>query len=224
MPMLRHKPNNKTHRIKVTENLLSRIEASRILEIGAGDYSFDYIYKDRSCEWFKIDFELPCDVICDLNFEDKFLPFADNSFDLIVCTEVLEHLLWPHKLLMEIHRILVPQGRVLASIPNIASLSYRAAWLLGRLPSCAASGNIPVELGSTAYKRSENSYVGGHVIDFNIKRFTELLKYNGFKITDTKGSGIIWYRQILPYWFVPSSMASNIICVGVKSSISHARL
>lgn len=218
--MIRHNPSNKTHRIKVTEILLDRLEAPRVLEIGAGDYSFDYVYKERACDWSTIDFAPPCDVTCDLNLEDLLLPFAEDSFELVVCTEVLEHLLWPHKLLAEIYRILTPNGHVLASIPNIASLSYRAAWLCGHLPSCAASGNIPSEFGSTAYKRADNSYIGGHVIDFNSRRFTTLLNFAGFKIQNTKGSGIIWHRQILPYWLVPPSLASNIICVGRKAHLS----
>lgn len=215
--MLRHYINNKTARINATESIIRNIKASRVLEIGAGDYSFEYVFNGKNYNWYKVDFAQPADVICDINSEEMFLPFVSSSFDLVICTEVLEHLLWPHRLLAEIYRVLSISGFIIISVPNMTSLSYRVAWLLGHLPSCAASGNIPVELGSTSYKISENNYIGGHVIDFNIDRLTKLLLYSGFEILKIKGSGIIWYRQILPHWLVPPTFASNIICLGKKS-------
>jgi len=195
--------------------MIGIIPAGRILEIGAGDYSFDYLRKPEQT-WMKVDIESPCDFICDLNNYDLNIPLSANSMDLIICTEIMEHLLWPHILLKEICRILVLDGGAILSVPNIASLSYRAAWIMGRLPSCAASGNLPRKLRSTAYEIESGKTVGGHVIDFNLKRLVSLLMSGGFKLVKLKGSGIIWHRQILPYWLVPPSLASNIICLAKK--------
>jgi len=156
-------------------------------------------------------------VVCELNGDQLVLPFEDGSFDLIICTEVLEHLLWPHRLLQEARRVLSPRGCILISVPNCASLSYRMAWLLGRIPSCAASGNLPPELGSTAYLQPDGSTIGGHVIDFTLQRTRNLLTYSGFKVVREKGCGIIWHRQLLPAWLVPVSLSSNIICLARKS-------
>lgn len=44
------------------------------------------------------------------------LPYKDNSFDLVVCTEVLEHLDAPSKILKEILR--VSKKYLLISVPN----------------------------------------------------------------------------------------------------------
>jgi ubiquinone/menaquinone biosynthesis C-methylase UbiE len=44
------------------------------------------------------------------------IPFKDNSFDLVVCSEVLEHLTEPKKALSELHR--VSSQYVLLSVPN----------------------------------------------------------------------------------------------------------
>ncbi len=49
---------------------------------------------------------------------EEALPFGDNSFQTVVCTEVLEHLLFPEKTLKEIKRILRPGGCLLGSVPN----------------------------------------------------------------------------------------------------------
>ncbi len=206
----------RSHRIVVTEDLIRRTAARRVLEIGAGDFSFaDTLGTIR---WVRADFAQPCDVVFDFNADGISFPFADHSFDLVVCTEVIEHLLWPQHVVSEAFRVLRPGGMFIVSVPNIASLSYRVAWLLGRIPSCAASANLPSEMGSTAYRTRSGRMVGGHVVDFTRKRLEGLLRRAKFDVRETRGSGIIWHRQILPSWAVPAALASNIICLAAKSS------
>lgn len=47
------------------------------------------------------------------------IPFPDNSFDVVVMTEVLEHL--PHDVfaatLVELRRVLIPHGRLIGTVP-----------------------------------------------------------------------------------------------------------
>lgn len=45
------------------------------------------------------------------------LPFRENSFDVIVCSEVLEHVYDYRSLLEEALRVLKPQGLLLATVP-----------------------------------------------------------------------------------------------------------
>ena len=45
------------------------------------------------------------------------LPFPDNTFDLIVCSEVLEHLHEYNDAVIEINRVLKPGGKFFASVP-----------------------------------------------------------------------------------------------------------
>jgi methionine biosynthesis protein MetW len=59
------------------------------------------------------------------------LPFAQESFDLITCIEVLEHLFVPHLALAEMHRVLSPGGRLVVSAPNMAYWRMRLNALLG---------------------------------------------------------------------------------------------
>lgn len=53
---------------------------------------------------------------------DARLPFDDGSFDLVVCTETLEHVRDVQLLLSEVRRVLEPAGRLAATTPAHARL------------------------------------------------------------------------------------------------------
>lgn len=46
------------------------------------------------------------------------LPFADASFDKVICSEVLEHIDDYHSVLLEIRRVLKPAGMLCVSVPR----------------------------------------------------------------------------------------------------------
>lgn len=48
--------------------------------------------------------------------------YPDNSFSLVTMTHVIEHLLNPKQTLQEVHRILVPQGKLFIRTPNCESI------------------------------------------------------------------------------------------------------
>ena len=45
------------------------------------------------------------------------LPFPEQSFDLVIATELIEHLRCPDLALREIWRVLKPDGRLMLSVP-----------------------------------------------------------------------------------------------------------
>ncbi len=53
-----------------------------------------------------------------------YLPFRNDSFDGIVCSEVLEHLNDPASVLAETHRVTKPEGMFVASTPYREVLRY----------------------------------------------------------------------------------------------------
>ncbi len=56
----------------------------------------------------------------------------DNSVDIIIATEILEHLAWPHSLLQEAYRLLKPDGIIIASTPNATNAGVLLKCIIGR--------------------------------------------------------------------------------------------
>lgn len=85
--------------------------------------------KDIVCDNYKIFKEKKRFLEVDFN-ETLRLPYPDNSFDFVTCTEVLEHLQNPRRVIEDCYRILKPGGKLLVSIPHITSLHKRLYFLL----------------------------------------------------------------------------------------------
>lgn len=63
---------------------------------------------------------------------DEPLPFANQSFDVVVVGELLEHLVSPAGFVEEASRVLRPNGTLVGSIPNAYRLKNRLRFLAGR--------------------------------------------------------------------------------------------
>ena len=63
---------------------------------------------------------------------DREIPVGEGPFDVIVYGDVLEHLVDPLRVLVELDRSLAPAGFVVISVPNIAHLWIRLLLLVGR--------------------------------------------------------------------------------------------
>jgi ubiquinone/menaquinone biosynthesis C-methylase UbiE len=89
------------------------------------------------------------------------LPFKDNSFDLVLCMEVLEHLDNPIEALIELRR--VSRKYVLLSVPNEPLFTYQR-FLRGQNMKKFGSHPEHVQHWSTkAFKRLVSEFM--HVID-----------------------------------------------------------
>ena len=96
-------------------------------------------------------------------------PIKDNSFDIILFSEVLEHLVVnPLKIFSEFQRILKKSGYLLITTPNAARLTNIATLLKGE--------NI------FDLYHPENGIFGRHNREFTLKELEFILSQNNFKI------------------------------------------
>lgn len=62
------------------------------------------------------------------------LPFRDGALDGIFAGEVIEHLFDPVTFLIECRRVLGPDGSIVLTTPNLAALTDRIRFIVGRSP------------------------------------------------------------------------------------------
>ncbi|MEW6674116.1 MAG: class I SAM-dependent methyltransferase [Thermodesulfobacteriota bacterium] len=70
------------------------------------------------------------------------LPFTDNFFDLIVCSEILEHIPDHRKAVAEAVRVLKPGGHMVVSVPRF--FPERICWALSREYHTADNGHLRI--------------------------------------------------------------------------------
>lgn len=64
----------------------------------------------------------------------EHLPFKGESFSLILCLDVLEHLPDPRACVKDVHRVMAAKGYLLVTTPNNpAGLHWRMAYRLGKV-------------------------------------------------------------------------------------------
>ena len=85
----------------------------RVLDVGCGPKPYYPFFADRAIEYVGVDVvENPA---AELRGAVEELPVEDASFDLVLCTQVLEHSDDPAQAVRELRRVTAPGGRVLAS-------------------------------------------------------------------------------------------------------------
>jgi SAM-dependent methyltransferase len=100
-----------------------------ILDIGPQDYLKNQaIFKNFNYKSLDIDKKSKSDFKADITVNNKRIIKSD-TFDIILCTEVLEHTLNPFKAVKEIYRILKNKGKLHVTTP----LNFR---IHGPLPDC----------------------------------------------------------------------------------------
>jgi SAM-dependent methyltransferase len=133
-------PDRATLRIQEVAGALVRaafpdLTRVRVLEVGVGQGSLARRLIEAGADVTGLDLTSPATIegfhafaVHDLN--TGTLPFDDAAFDVLVSTEVLEHLRAPFLVLSEMVRVLRPGGLLVLTIPNYWNLRYRLKYLL----------------------------------------------------------------------------------------------
>ena len=168
--------NNKNYkkldqRLKIMANLVDKNQ--KILDLGCGTGTLIKLLTKKNKEVEGIDISKKVVKIgqkkglkikvADLH---KTFPYPKKHFDTITAGEIIEHIYDTDFFLEEISRVLKPNGYLILSTPNIATLGRRLMLLFGINP-----------LIDTCLENS-----AGHIRYFTKKSLEELLLKHGFKI------------------------------------------
>ena len=85
--------------------------AARVLDLGSGEAPYASLFPHE--RYVTADLQSDADVRCDATT----LPFAASAFDLVICTEMLEHVPDPDTTLQEIRRVLTDDGTLILATP-----------------------------------------------------------------------------------------------------------
>ena len=88
----------------------------RVLDVGCGPKPYYPFFAERATEYVGVDVVHPA---AELRGSVEALPVGDGSFDIVLCTQVLEHCDDPAQAVRELRRVTAPGGRVLASTHGV---------------------------------------------------------------------------------------------------------
>lgn len=144
---------------KTVLRLLPSLEGLNILEVGCGVGDFALHLADLHARVTAVDFSPQAIEIAqkkstaqkksvDFQVADaQSLPFEDNSFDLLLSCECLEHVPNPQLALNEFKRVLKPQGKLVLTTENYSNamlLYWLKCWILKK-PFDSGAGVQPIE-------------------------------------------------------------------------------
>lgn len=132
---------------------------------------------------------------------DRSVASRCGKFDVVVFADVLEHLVDPVSVLEISHQVLRPEGRIVASIPNIAHWSVRLKLLFGHFDyeECGL-------LDAT------------HLRWFTQKTVERVFAAAGFRISSIKRTPGAWmpvYKRH-PFRWLSSNMRCRMIRLGIR--------
>jgi SAM-dependent methyltransferase len=117
---------------------------------------------------------------------DEPLELEDDSFDVVVAGELLEHLRDPHRLVGQVRRVLRPGGTFVASVPNAYRLKRRLLFLAGRAPDDDPThlhmfSPADVRELLAGFEQPELHFVAGRLVPLHARLFANDIVFAGRK-------------------------------------------
>lgn len=178
-------------------SLLGDVTDKVVLDVGcAGGYFGEELKKLGAREVSGIDLSTPAVTEAEKRLDKAFVTdiqtektsFSDNYFDIIIFSEVIEHLLFPERALLELRRVLKDDGMIIVTTPNLLVFSNRVRMMLGIFEYKDAS-----------------FFERGHIHFFTVSSLKKILTETGFTVDKTNNlihpKVPVWLGNILPNLF-----------------------
>jgi len=127
---------------RTTMEIIARLvpQGSRVLDLGCGDGALlEHLQRERGCTGYGVEIDdanvLACAKrgvnVIQLNLDEGLSMFEDDSFDVVLQVDTLQHLRNAETMLVETARV----GRIgVVAFPNFAHWANRLAIARGRMP------------------------------------------------------------------------------------------
>lgn len=139
---------------------------SKILDVGCGDLYLSTLLPQY--QWQGIDIgspdHAPKDKILQHDISNVPYPLEKGTYDMAICSEVLEHVWDPYTVCKEIHRLLKPTGTFVMSTPNFDHID----WVLTRHRDILFNPQRP--------------HLIEHIRHYNLDTHTKMLEECGFQV------------------------------------------
>ncbi len=152
-----------------------------LLDFGCGSKPYRKVFVNCN-EYIGVDYKIEgreeYQKEVDVFYDGKKIPFSDNHFDSILCTEVLEHVFNIEELLLEFNRVLKPHGRAIITTPFM--------WEEHEMPYDFARYTTPALkylYSKNSFRIIENYKTGNYIeviMQFNINYIKNILPKNKF--------------------------------------------
>lgn len=101
-------------------------EHLRVLDVGGRIQPYRPLVEDRLEQYVAIDPQL--EGLLDAVAAGEQIPFRENTFDIVFCTQVLGYVSDPSKVITEMHRVLRPGGVLILSAPALFPQHHDERW------------------------------------------------------------------------------------------------
>jgi len=178
----------------------ARGERHAHLDIGAGQGELIRLLGDAlsvrssACDFHVDRFDSVDVPITRVDLDREPLPYPDEEFDLVTCSEVVEHLENYRALLREAYRVTKPGGLVVLTTPNVLNAQSRMRYL--------ASG-FPVLFGPLPVGHDERHSTARHITPIPYFYLAHALLETGFgrvelDIDKVQRTSVVWLALAFP--------------------------
>ncbi|MBI3917239.1 MAG: class I SAM-dependent methyltransferase [Betaproteobacteria bacterium] len=153
-------------------------QGGRYLDVGSGTGVLIALIRQthpsvetHACDYTDSLMKVPGQKVDVANLNEDVLPYSAETFDLVTCTEVVEHLENYRRLVREVFRVTKPGGAAIFTTPNVLNLNSRLRFLsfgfwnlfgplpVGRAESYSTVGHItPVSYFYLAHALAESGF------------------------------------------------------------------